>query len=171
MCGHHGHKLATRILGCGNLRGYASRDCYLPKRRSSLVADDRCIALAFLISQWAWAVLASRKECYLVNPASSHMLVSKIKPCMCKGMVAMVPPLPFIHTWQGKVWLPRSLPSLSSMLGKAMWLLHAWQCNEVAPPRLAMQCGCLKLGKAMWLPHAWHLPSVDQARQSWLPPR
>lgn len=33
--------------------------------------------------------LASRgagvgKECYLVDPASSHMLVSKIKPCMCK---------------------------------------------------------------------------------------
>lgn len=25
-----------------------------------------------------------REECYLVDPASSHMLVSKIKPCMCK---------------------------------------------------------------------------------------
>jgi hypothetical protein len=25
-----------------------------------------------------------RWECYLVDPASSHMLVSKIKPCMCK---------------------------------------------------------------------------------------
>lgn len=25
-----------------------------------------------------------KKECYLVDPASSHMLVSKIKPCMCK---------------------------------------------------------------------------------------
>ena len=24
------------------------------------------------------------EECYLVYPASSHMLVSKIKPCMCK---------------------------------------------------------------------------------------
>lgn len=24
------------------------------------------------------------EECYLVDPASSHMLVSKIKPCMCK---------------------------------------------------------------------------------------
>ena len=24
------------------------------------------------------------KECYLVDPASSHMLVSKIKQCMCK---------------------------------------------------------------------------------------
>ena len=26
----------------------------------------------------------SLKTCYLVDPASSHMLVSKIKPCMCK---------------------------------------------------------------------------------------
>ena len=24
------------------------------------------------------------EECYLVDPASIHMLVSKIKPCMCK---------------------------------------------------------------------------------------
>ena len=30
------------------------------------------------------AVPALSKECYLVDPASSHMLVSKIKPCMCK---------------------------------------------------------------------------------------
>ena len=26
----------------------------------------------------------SSRTCYLVDPASSHMLVSKIKPCMCK---------------------------------------------------------------------------------------
>lgn len=26
----------------------------------------------------------SVRTCYLVDPASSHMLVSKIKPCMCK---------------------------------------------------------------------------------------
>lgn len=29
-------------------------------------------------------VPVSDEECYLVDPASSHMLVSKIKPCMCK---------------------------------------------------------------------------------------
>ncbi|KAK8531533.1 hypothetical protein V6N13_099031 [Hibiscus sabdariffa] len=28
-----------------------------------------------------------REECYLVDPASSHMLVSKIKPCMFKKLV------------------------------------------------------------------------------------
>ncbi|KAL0745407.1 hypothetical protein Bca101_102090 [Brassica carinata] len=31
--------------------------------------------------------LAVIYECYLVDPASSHMLVSKIKPCMCKTKV------------------------------------------------------------------------------------
>ena len=31
--------------------------------------------------QWVGYV---KEECYLVDPASSHMLVSKIKPCMCK---------------------------------------------------------------------------------------
>lgn len=30
------------------------------------------------------AFLRTPEECYLVDPASSHMLVSKIKPCMCK---------------------------------------------------------------------------------------
>lgn len=30
------------------------------------------------------ASLRTPEECYLVDPASSHMLVSKIKPCMCK---------------------------------------------------------------------------------------
>ena len=29
-------------------------------------------------------LLGSRKGSYLVDPASSHMLVSKIKPCMSK---------------------------------------------------------------------------------------
>ncbi|KAF7826186.1 hypothetical protein G2W53_017350 [Senna tora] len=27
----------------------------------------------------------SKEDCYLVDPASSHMLVSKIKPCMCNN--------------------------------------------------------------------------------------
>ena len=32
----------------------------------------------------ACAVCNVINGCYLVDPASSHMLVSKIKPCMCK---------------------------------------------------------------------------------------
>ena len=30
------------------------------------------------------SIVARRKDRYLVDPASSHMLVSKIKPCMSK---------------------------------------------------------------------------------------
>lgn len=33
---------------------------------------------------WVSCGAGVAKECYLVDPASSHMLVSKIKPCMCK---------------------------------------------------------------------------------------
>ena len=36
---------------------------------------------------WCSVARATRgvaEDCYLVDPASSHMLVSKIKPCMCK---------------------------------------------------------------------------------------
>ncbi len=32
------------------------------------------------------------KDSYLVDAASSHMLVSKIKPCMCKYSPSMVKP-------------------------------------------------------------------------------
>ena len=30
------------------------------------------------------SMIGKNREGYLVDPASSHMLVSKIKPCMCK---------------------------------------------------------------------------------------
>lgn len=32
----------------------------------------------------AGLIIVVSRPCYLVDPASSHMLVSKIKPCMCK---------------------------------------------------------------------------------------
>ena len=35
-------------------------------------------------STFEWFDCACRKDRYLVDPASSHMLVSKIKPCMSK---------------------------------------------------------------------------------------
>lgn len=38
--------------------------------------SDAC----WLVQPWSDV----EEECYLVDPASSHMLVSKIKPCMCK---------------------------------------------------------------------------------------
>lgn len=37
-----------------------------------------------LLGGGAVAVRTLPRMCYLVDPASSHMLVSKIKPCMCK---------------------------------------------------------------------------------------
>jgi hypothetical protein len=40
--------------------------------------------LRILSVRLAHAGMMSKEECYLVDPASSHMLVSKIKPCMCK---------------------------------------------------------------------------------------
>jgi hypothetical protein len=47
----------------------------LDVRRSRHVAD-----LLFEAMRWT----TSSTDGYLVDPASSHMLVSKIKPCMCK---------------------------------------------------------------------------------------
>ena len=50
-------------------------DCRaLPRPRSQPVGWSRVVRAASDVA----------KECYLVDPASSHMLVSKIKPCMCK---------------------------------------------------------------------------------------
>ncbi|GKD06071.1 hypothetical protein Tco_1181045, partial [Tanacetum coccineum] len=40
-------------------------------------------ATCWLVHSWCYV----EEECYLVDPASSHMLVSKIKPCMCKKLV------------------------------------------------------------------------------------
>ncbi|KAK1310374.1 hypothetical protein QJS10_CPA08g00786 [Acorus calamus] len=39
----------------------------------------------------------NREECYLVDPASSHMLVSKIKPCMCKYELIQIVKLRMAH--------------------------------------------------------------------------
>jgi hypothetical protein len=40
--------------------------------------------LCRLLGQQPLACISKRKGSYLVDPASSHMLVSKIKPCMSK---------------------------------------------------------------------------------------
>ena len=37
-----------------------------------------------MLKSFVSAMTCLLEECYLVDPASSHMLVSKIKPCMCK---------------------------------------------------------------------------------------
>ena len=43
-----------------------------------------CYHVTWWLATMASDVSSSTRTCYLVDPASSHMLVSKIKPCMCK---------------------------------------------------------------------------------------
>ncbi|KAF7807787.1 putative rRNA intron-encoded homing endonuclease [Senna tora] len=55
----------------------------------------------------------SKEDCYLVDPASSHMLVSKIKPCMFKKLV--------VGPWVGSIGPPlvctgRLVPSAGDAL-------------------------------------------------------
>ena len=52
-----------------------------PSNHSS-VQTDGTEALALLAEKW-WVLILCKGR-YLVDPASSHMLVSKIKPCMSK---------------------------------------------------------------------------------------
>ena len=51
------------------------------------LAEDGCARIGTGRASWGWPDPFGAdvvEECYLVDPASSHMLVSKIKPCMCK---------------------------------------------------------------------------------------
>ena len=60
----------------------------VPSERHRFAPHDRCSRPRF-----SWSLgepgpptgANIDKECYLVDPASSHMLLSKIKPCMCKN--------------------------------------------------------------------------------------
>ena len=57
----------------------ASLIVWLPKMMLAFV-----LALPHLSGNKACMMCRVINGCYLVDPASSHMLVSKIKPCMCK---------------------------------------------------------------------------------------
>ena len=80
----------ARSLGCGTLRagaGSVTTGSVRPTQRIlSLDANDRRARLEPAASGPVGrrAGVGVAKERYLVDPASSHMLVSKIKPCMCK---------------------------------------------------------------------------------------
>lgn len=54
--------------------------------RSTLIWMTTVLVTALLAlgCSIARAMRGVAEGCYLVDPASSHMLVSKIKPCMCK---------------------------------------------------------------------------------------
>lgn len=68
-------------------RGYeVFRPQFCPNERSSLIGvrlpfSSLCGRSFGYVGTYDSGVV---EECYLVDPASSHMLVSKIKPCMCK---------------------------------------------------------------------------------------
>ena len=87
------HEVSARSLGCGMLRmDVRSRPRSSKLHASSLDANDRRTRLGRPTDRGpergperdGHAGAGVGKECYLVDPASSHMLVSKIKPCMCK---------------------------------------------------------------------------------------
>ena len=87
-CGCVGASVLDRALGCGTFcgRGVSALlvRCYAfrPSTRTTLVPRLGLPADLSVCGGPCGADVA--KECYLVDPASSHMLVSKIKPCMCK---------------------------------------------------------------------------------------
>ncbi|KAK4412158.1 hypothetical protein Salat_2962000 [Sesamum alatum] len=81
------------ISRCGIHGGYEAPGLYLPRnKRSTLRAND---AVTVLGSSHAGDGVG--EECYLVDPASSHMLVSKIKPCMYKRSTRALPVAAMIH--------------------------------------------------------------------------
>ena len=73
-----------RIVSCGRGVTTSIRPIYY----AFVNRHERLLRSSWLFTaEWLYNVHASVgvvKECYLVDPASSHMLVSKIKPCMCK---------------------------------------------------------------------------------------
>src|SRR5262245_1455998 len=66
--------------------GTMAAGLYLPRIRRAFDAScGRRPRPPWLRPPWLGSCGAGvGEECYLVDPASSHMLVSKIKPCMCK---------------------------------------------------------------------------------------
>lgn len=75
--------MTARSLGFGKpcQRGWT----YCPTIVTYIGLDDCCVRV--VLSRRCvgrTCVRSDPKECYLVDPASSHMLVSKIKPCMSK---------------------------------------------------------------------------------------
>lgn len=81
-----GPRAAARILGCGKRSGHGAFIASdLPK--TTLLTDDGRARLGpdrARSGRPGSCGAGVAEECYLVDPASSHMLVSKIKPCMCK---------------------------------------------------------------------------------------
>ncbi|KAF3972045.1 hypothetical protein CMV_004417 [Castanea mollissima] len=74
---------AEHYVGLGPLAPFAN---VLSERHHSASHDRRAHPCPSSPSSEPWPPcdIDIDEECYLVDPASIHMLVSKIKPCMCK---------------------------------------------------------------------------------------
>ena len=78
------HDDVLDLSGAEHGTGMRHQSLFAHEERSTLLADDDPVGFAWDPS-WPWSCrLGVGKECYLVDPASSHMLVSKIKPCKSK---------------------------------------------------------------------------------------
>ncbi|KAH9763740.1 hypothetical protein KPL70_001270 [Citrus sinensis] len=92
------HEVSAHSLGCGMLRvDVRSRPRSSKLHTSSLDANDRRTHLGRLTEApnrpprgTGHAGAGVGKECYLVDPASSHMLVSKIKPFMFREALGLL---------------------------------------------------------------------------------
>ncbi|KAD0299850.1 hypothetical protein E3N88_44481 [Mikania micrantha] len=62
-------------------------------------SSDACLVMrgTLVIAWYLWVLGYVKEESYLVDPASSHMLVSKIKPCMYKRSTRALPVATMIH--------------------------------------------------------------------------
>ena len=84
-------------LGLARIILYGRENRQMSEGPSSLVVTVEKSDCA-LIRIWKrdlvkqFASLNSLSDSYLVDPASSHMLVSKIKPCMCSTSLIKVKP-------------------------------------------------------------------------------
>lgn len=83
------HGAIARSFGCGMSCVGAGFSPLLAQAMHLSLDTNDCRdrldpVVAYVLHIGAHAVVGVVEECYLVDPASSHMLVSKIKPCMCK---------------------------------------------------------------------------------------
>ncbi|KAF7807785.1 hypothetical protein G2W53_039946 [Senna tora] len=130
----------------------------------------RTVALVMQRSSWHYTGEGcgrrnmSKEDCYLVDPASSHMLVSKIKPCMFKKLV--------VGPWVGSIGPPlvctgRLVPSAGDMLLALI--------GRVMPPALASlpigsRCGPMQITAAAQA-QAVDMPVETSSSRLWMAAR
>src|SRR4029450_47087 len=89
-----GPRACACALGCGTRGGHGGSPPICPVGALRTTAAP-VLTSPFVRSGSRGAGVA--KECYLVDPASSHLLVSKIKPCMCKDELIQTVKLRMAH--------------------------------------------------------------------------